>query len=206
MNPEVDTYFEIGCGRCALGGTPDCKVHKWQEEMARLRRILLDCGLTEEVKWSVPCYTFQDGNILLMSAFVDYCALSFFKGALLKDDKGILEAPGENTQAARLIRFTGVAQIAELETAIRAYVGEAIELEKAGLQVDFKAKNELQFPPELEEKFARDPDFYDAFQALTPGRQRGYLLYFTGAKQSQTRNARIEKYRAKILEGKGFHD
>ena len=206
MNVLVDQYLADGCGRCPLGGTPQCKVHNWQAELQKLRAILLDLGLTEDLKWKIPCYTDQNRNIVLLSAFKEYCALSFFKGALLKDDKGILEAPGENTQAARLIRFTGVAQIAELETAIRAYVGEAIELEKAGLQVDFKAKNELQFPPELEEKFARDPDFYDAFQALTPGRQRGYLLYFTGAKQSQTRNARIEKYRAKILEGKGFHD
>ena len=206
MNVLVDQYLADGCGRCPLGGTPQCKVHNWQAELQKLRAILLDLGLTEDLKWKIPCYTDQNRNIVLLSAFKDYCALSFFKGALLKDDKGILEAPGENTQAARLIRFTGVAQIAELETAIRAYVGEAIELEKAGLQVDFKAKNELQFPPEKKKKFARDPDFYDAFQALTPGRQRGYLLYFTGAKQSQTRNARIEKYRAKILEGKGFHD
>lgn len=205
MNPEVDTYFEIGCGRCALGGTPDCKVHKWQEEMAQLRRILLDCGLTEEVKWSVPCYTFQDGNILLMSAFVDYCALSFFKGALLKDPNGILKKPGEHSQASRLIPFTEVGAIIEMEPILKAYIREAIEVEKAGLKVQFK-QNPEPIPDELRKKLEEMPALKIAFEALTPGRQRGYILYFSAPKQSKTREARVEKYIQRILDGKGFHD
>lgn len=206
MNPEVDTYFSEGCGRCPLGGTPDCKVHTWTEEMKQLRPILLDCGLIEEVKWKVPCYTFQNSNIVIMSALKEYCALSFFKGALLKDPHGILEKPGPNTQVGRLIRFTNVEQIVEMDPILRAYIQEAIEVEKAGLEVEFKGTVEFDMPKEFQAKLHENPALRTAFEALTPGRQRGYLLYFSGAKQSKTRTARVEKYTQKILEGKGLHD
>lgn len=205
MNPQVDQYFTQGCGRCPLGGTPECKVHNWPQEMEQLRAILHECDLTEELKWSVPCYTFQNNNILILSAFKEYCSLSFFKGALLNDEAGILDKPGPNSQAARLIKFTNVQQVIELEPTIKAYIQQAIDIEKAGLTVEFK-KNPEPMPEELEQKLDEDPVFKAAFEALTPGRQRGYIIYFSGAKQAQTREARIEKYMPKILEGKGFHD
>lgn len=206
MNPKVDLYFVEGCGRCPLGGTPQCKVHHWPEEMKLLRKILLECGLTEEVKWSMPCYTFQKSNIVMLSAFNDYCALSFFKGALLKDAEGILIQQTKNMQASRQIRFTAVQEVVEMEPILKAYLDEAVEVEKAGLKVDFKEKNELDYPEELQHKLDEDPALKTAFEALTPGRQRGYVLYFSGAKQAKTRASRVEKYVPKILDGKGFHD
>ncbi|MEP1150765.1 MAG: DUF1801 domain-containing protein [Balneola sp.] len=205
MNPEVDTYFVDGCGRCELGGTPDCKVNSWQEEMRELRLIILDCDLTEEVKWGVPCYTYQGGNVFTMSALKDYCAIGFFKGALINDVHNILEKPGKNTQAARLIKFTSVDQIVEMEHQLRAYIQEAIDIEKAGLKVPMK-KNPEPIPEELQDKLDNDPIFQEAFDALTPGRQRGYILHFSGAKQAKTRVSRIEKCTPKIMEGKGLHD
>lgn len=205
MNPDVDNYFVDGCGRCALGGTPDCKVNSWQDEMREVRLIILDCGLTEEVKWGVPCYTFQKGNVFTMSALKDYCAVGFFKGALINDVHNILEKPGKNTQAARLIKFTSVEQIVELEPHLRTYIQEAIEIEKAGLKVPMK-KNPEPVPEELQDKLDNDPIFKEAFESLTPGRQRGYILHFSGAKQSKTRTSRIEKCTPKIFEGKGLHD
>ena len=206
MNVKVDTYFVDGCGRCPLGGTPQCKVNNWQEELKLLRMIVLDCGLTETSKWGVPCYTFEQKNIVIVSAFKDYCALSFFKGALLHDADGILDKPGENTQAARLIRFTSVQEIVDKKAILEAYIYEAIEAEKASLKVDFKEKAELEFPEELQKKLAESPALKHAFEALSPGRQRGYILYFSAAKQAKTRVARIEKYRPHILNGKGMHD
>lgn len=205
MNPKIDNYLAEGCGRCPLGGTPECKVHDWQEELVQLRRIVLDCGLTEALKWSVPCYTFQQKNILLVSAFKEFCALSFFKGVLLKDTEDILSKPGENSQSSRLLRFTNVQEVIAQEPIIKAYIHEAIEVEKAGLKVKFK-KNPEPIPEELQQKLDENPALKTAFEALTPGRQRGYILYFSGAKQSKTRAARVEKYTQKILEGKGFHD
>ena len=172
----------------------------------QLRKILLDCGLTEELKWAVPCYTFEKSNIVLMSAFKEYCALGFFKGALLKDANGILEKPGENTQAARQIRFTNVRDIVEMEPVLKAYINEAIEVQKAGLKVDFKEKTELVFPEELQKKLDETPVLKTAFEALTPGRQRGYILYFSAPKQSKTRVSRVEKCMPKILDGKGLND
>ncbi|PHN07021.1 YdeI/OmpD-associated family protein [Flavilitoribacter nigricans] len=205
MNPKVDLYFEEGCGRCPLGGTPDCKVHNWTEEMAELRAIILDCGLDEEVKWSVPCYTFQGNNILILSAFKEYCCISFFKGALLQDAQGLLDKPGANTQAARLLRFTNLEEVSALKSTVEAYIYEAIEIEKAGLQVNFKKESE-PIPEELQAKLEEDPVLKTAFEALTPGRQRGYLLYFLAPKQSKTRTSRVEKYIPQILAGKGMHD
>lgn len=206
MNPQVDHYLTEGCGRCPLGSTPACKVHTWRAELEQLRAIVLDCGLTEAVKWSVPCYTFNGHNVLIVSAFKEYCAVSFFKGALLEDPQGILDKPGENSQAGRLIRFTSVSQIVEMEPALRACIYEAIEVERAGLKVPSKSPSDHPLPEELLQKMEEDPLFKAAFFALTPGRQRGYLLYFSAPKQSKTRESRIEKSVQQILDGKGIHD
>lgn len=191
--------------RCPLGATPDCKVNNWPEELEKLRMIVLDCGLTEELKWGVPCYTFQKSNVLIISAFKEYCSLSFFKGALLKDAHRILEKPGENTQAGRLVKFTNVKQIVELEPVLKEYIYEAVEAEKAGLKVNTK-KNPEPIPEELQNKFEDIPALKTAFDALTPGRQRAYILHFSAPKQSKTRVSRIEKYMEKILAGKGLND
>ena len=192
MNPRVDWYFT--------------KAKKWQEELERLRTIVLDCGLTEELKWGCPCYTFQQSNIVLIHAFKEYCALLFFKGALLKDAEGILIQQTENVQAARQIRFTNVKEIVKAKAIVKAYVYEAIEVEKAGLKVNFKKTMEFNMPEEFKTKLDEMPKLKAAFEALTPGRQKGYLLYFSSAKQSKTREARIKKYLKPILNGKGLND
>jgi uncharacterized protein YdeI (YjbR/CyaY-like superfamily) len=206
MNPQIDHYLSHGCGRCPLGGKPECKVHDWTKELKLLRKLVLDCGLTEELKWGVPCYTYEQKNVAVVSAFKDYCSLSFFKGVLLTDPHQILDKPGENSQSVRLIRFTSVAEIRAVETALKAYVLEAIDLEVTGLKVEFKAKSELVLPEELLAKFEETPNLQAAFAALTPGRQRGYVLHFSAAKQSQTRTSRIEKCIQRIFEGRGFND
>jgi uncharacterized protein YdeI (YjbR/CyaY-like superfamily) len=206
MNPKIDTYLAEGCGRCPLGGTPDCKVHNWTAPLVQLRRIALDCGLTEEHKWGVPCYTDRGKNIAIISAFKNHCSLSFFKGVLLKDEENLLTAPGPNSQSSRYLAFTDVHQVLEKEDFIRAYLFEAIDIEKAGLKVNFNAKNNLDYPDELLQKMQEDPVFKEAFESLTPGRQRGYILHFTGAKQSPTRSRRIEKCVPKIMEGKGWNE
>jgi len=192
MNPKVDFFFR--------------KADKWQEEFEKLRTIILECGLTEELKWGVPCYTFQEKNIVLLHGFKEYCALLFHKGALLKDPIGILIQQTKNVQAARQIRFTNVEEIDEMEHVLKAYIQEAIEAEKAGLEVEFKETAEFNMPEEFQKKLDENPALKTAFEALTPGRQRGYLLYFSGAKQSKTREARIEKYMQHILNGKGLND
>ncbi len=205
MNPKIDKYLTEGCGRCPLGGTSGCKVHKWPEELKKLRSIVLDCGLNEELKWGVPCYTYQNENILIVSAFKEFCAISFFKGSLLSDTNRILVKPGENSQAARYIKFTHFQEIIEKESILKAYIFEAIEVERAGLKVKFK-KNPEPIPDELTQKLDEDPFFKTAFEELTPGRQRGYILYFSQPKQSKTRITRIEKCVPKILNGEGLHD
>ena len=192
MNPKVDFFFR--------------KAEKWQEEFEKLRTIVLDCGLTEELKWGVPCYTFENSNIVLIHGFKEYCALLFHKGALLKDPIGILIQQTENVQAARQIRFTNVEEIDEMEHILKAYIQEAIEVEKAGLEVDFKKTAEFNMPEEFQVKLDENPALKTAFEALTPGRQRGYLLYFSAAKQSKTRESRVEKYMQQILNGKGLND
>lgn len=206
MNALVDDYLALGCGRCPLGGTPNCKVNNWKEELATLRRIVLKLGLNEELKWGVPVYTFQKNNILIIAAFKEYCALSFFKGSLLNDANHILSKPGENTQSARIIRFTNVQEIIEMEKLLKAYIFEAIEVDKLGMKVDFKEKNELIFPEEFQNKLDTEPTFKAAFEKLTLGRQRAYCLYFSAPKQSKTRQERIEKYTQHILAGKGIND
>ncbi|WP_305982417.1 YdeI/OmpD-associated family protein [Roseivirga thermotolerans] len=206
MTTNVDQYLAEGCGRCSLGGTPDCKVHQWSQELQKLRSIALECGLTEESKWGVPCYTYHGANVAMISAFKDYCSLSFFKGALLKDKYQMLVKPGPNSQAARLFKFTNLEQILQAEDSIRLYLFEAIEVEKKGLKVDMQAKDQLDYPDELQAKFKDMPELKTAFEALTPGRQRGYIIHFSQPKQSKTRLARIEKLIPKIMDGKGFFD
>ena len=205
MNKSVDNYFLEGCGRCPLGATADCKVHNWTSELKLLRKIVLDCGLAEESKWGVPCYTYQAKNILVVSALIDYCCISFFKGSLLNDAENLLVKPGPNSQAARLFKFTNVEDIIKIEKDIIAYIFEAIEVEKAGLKVSFK-KNTEPIPEELELKFEEDHTLKNAFDMLTPGRQRGYVLHFSQPKQSKTRISRIEKCIPMILSGIGLHD
>jgi len=191
-NPKIDGYVR--------------KSKQWQEVLQKLRTILLNCPLTEEVKWRHPCYTSETRNIVILGRFKEYCALTFVKGALLKDPKGILAKPGEDTQVSRVIRFTNVQQIAELEPILKAYIQEAIEVEKAGLKVTLKKITERPIPEELQTKFNENHAVKTAFRTLTPGRQRAYLIYFSGAKQSKTRQARVEKCVERILGGKGMDD
>ena len=192
VNPNVDWYFS--------------KAKKWKEESQKLRTIILDCGLTEELRWGKPCYTFQKSNIVLIHGFRDYCALLFFKGALLKDAKGILIQQTSNVQAARQIRLTNVREIVKLQPILKAYIKEAIEVEKAGLEVSYRKTSEFEMPEEFQNRLDQSPALKTAFEALTPGRQRGYILYFSGAKQSKTREARVEKCVPQILNGKGLND
>ena len=192
MNPKVDFFFS--------------KAKKWQEEFGKLRTVVLDCALTEELKWGKPCYTFQESNIVLMHGFKEYCALLFFKGALLKDAKGILIQQTENVQAPRQIRFTHVREIVKMKTILKAYIHEAIEVEKTGLEVNYKKTSEFIIPEEFQNKLDVIPALKTAFKALTPGRQRGYILYFSAPKQSKTRESRVEKRSRQILNGKGLND
>ncbi len=182
------------------------KSKKWKDEYEKLRKIILDCDLTEDFKWMHPCYTLEGKNIVLIHGFKDYCALLFHKGALLKDAQGILIQQTKNVQAARQIRFTNVQEIVEMESTLKAYIQEAIEVEKAGLEVELKKHTEFEIPEELQHKFKEIPALKTAFEALTPGRQRAYILHFSGAKQSKTRESRVEKYTQHILNGKGLND
>ena len=192
MNPKVDEFID--------------KEKKWQEEFKKLRMIILDCQLTEEFKWGKPCYSFQGSNIALIHGFKEYCAILFIKGALLKDPKSILIQQTENVQAGRQIRFTNLQEIVEQEDILKAYINEAIEVEKAGLEVEYKKTKEYIIPEELQNKFDEIPALKTAFEALTPGRQRAYILHFSEPKQSKTRVSRIEKYMQQILNGKGLND
>jgi uncharacterized protein YdeI (YjbR/CyaY-like superfamily) len=205
MNKGVDVYLTEGCGRCNLVGTPKCKVHTWNNELVLLRTIILDCGLTEEVKWGSPCYTYNNKNVLMLAALKSYCAISFFKGVLLNDSKNILDKPGENSQHGRLIKFTKDSDLAAMEKTIKQYIKQAIEIEKAGLKVE-TVPNPEHIPDEFKQVMDENPELKSAFFALTPGRQRSWILHFSSAKQAQTRISRIEKYTPKILQGKGFHD
>ena len=192
MNPKVDFYFS--------------KTKTWQKELEQLRKIVLDCGLTEELKWGCPCYTFQKTNIVLIHVFKEYCALLFFKGALLNDASGILIQQTKNVQAARQIRFTNIQEIVKMKTILKAYIYEAIEVEKAGLKVKLKKTTEYSIPEEFQKKLDKVPALKTAFKALTPGRQRAYILYFSAPKQSKTRESRVEKSMQPILKGKGLND
>ena len=192
MNPKVDFYFN--------------KTKKWQEEFEKLRNVILDCQLTEELKWGVPCYTFEKRNIVLIHGFKEYCALLFVKGALLNDAKGILIQQTENVQAGRQIRFTNVREIVKMKPILKAYIYDAIEVEKAGLKVNFKKTTEFIIPEEFQNKLDEIPVLKTAFNALTPGRQRAYILYFSAPKQSKTRESRVEKCMQQILNGNGLND
>ena len=192
MNPKVDWFFN--------------KASQWQEEYEKLRAICLDCGLTEELKWGQPCYTLGKSNVVLIHGFKEYCALLVFKGALLNDPDGILIQQTENVQVPRQIRFTNVLEIVELQAILKAYIHEAIEVEKAGLKVELKKTSDFKVPEEFQYKLDHIPELKTAFEALTPGRQRGYLFHFSQPKQSKTRQDRVEKYIPKILSGKGWDD
>ena len=192
MKPKVDFYFS--------------KAKKWQEEFEKLRMIVLDCGLNEELKWGCPCYTFEKSNIVLIHGFKEYCALLFFKGALLNDANGILIQQTENVQAARQVRFTDVGEIVEMEPVLKAYIYEAIEVEKAGLKVTLKKTTAFKMAEEFKNKLDKNPALKAAFDALTPGRQRAYMLHFSAPKQSKTRESRVEKCIEQILNGKGLND
>ncbi|MCB0668813.1 MAG: YdeI family protein [Saprospiraceae bacterium] len=192
MNPKVDPFFN--------------HAKNWREEFEELRTIVLECGLEEGLKWGKPCYTFQGNNVVLIHGFKEYCALLFHKGALLNDTDEILIQQTENVQSARQIRFTGLKEIKAQKEILKNYIYEAIEVERAGLKVKMKKTSEFEMPAEFEKKLEESPELKEAFEGLTPGRQRGYLLYFAQAKQSKTRESRIEKYRPHILEGKGLND
>jgi uncharacterized protein YdeI (YjbR/CyaY-like superfamily) len=192
MNPAVDFYFN--------------KAQKWQPELEQLRAIVLDCGLAEALKWGVPCYTFQKANIVLLHYFKDYCAVLFVKGALLQDADGRLIQQTKNTQSARQLRFANIQEITDTEPVLKAYIFEAIEVEKAGLKVELKTNTEFIIPEEFQQKLAETPALKTAFEALTPGRQRGYLLHFSAPKQAKTRQLRVEKCELQILAGKGLND
>jgi len=192
MNPKVDFYFD--------------KATKWQEEIKKLRTIALDCGLTEALKWGCPCYLFQKSNIVLIHVFKDYCAYLFFKGVLLKDTHGILIQQTKNVQVARQIRFTNVREIVKMSPILKTYIFEAIEVEKAGLKVKLKKTSEFIIPEEFQKKLDKIPALKTAFNALTPGRQKGYIFYFSQPKQSKTRESRVEKSMPQILKGKGLND
>ena len=192
MNPKVDFYFN--------------KSTKWSKELEKLREIVLDCGLDEELKWGCPCYTFGKKNIVLIHVFKEYCALLFFKGALLNDPNGILIQQTENVQVSRQIRFTNVRDVVKMEKTLKSYIYEAIEIEKAGLKPKLKKTSQFKMPEEFQNKLKKNSALRTAFDALTPGRQRGYLLYFSAPKQSKTRESRIEKYTKEILKGKGLND
>lgn len=192
LNPQVDEYLR--------------KAKKWQKESNKLRRIILDCGLIEESKWGKPCYTFHNSNVVIIQGFKEYCALLFCKGVLLKDPNRILIQQTENVQAARQLRFNNVREIAEMEPIVKAYIHEAIEVEKTGLEVKYKKTSEFTVPEELQNKLDQIPALRKAFKALTPGRQRAYILYFSAPKQSKTRESRIEKCMQQILKGQGLND
>jgi uncharacterized protein YdeI (YjbR/CyaY-like superfamily) len=191
-NPKADWFFD--------------KETKWQKEYVQLRMIILDCGLDEEIKWGCPCYTFQNRNIILIHGFKEYCAVLFFKGALLNDANNILIQQTENVQAPRQVRFTNVKEITNLEKILKAYIYEAVEVERAGLQMKLKKTADFKIPEEFQKKLHKNKALKKAFEALTPGRQRGYIFYFSQPKQSKTREARVEKYIPHILEGRGLND
>ena len=192
MNPDVDFYFN--------------KANKWQSALEKLRKVVLDCGLTEELKWGVPCYTFEKSNIILIHVFKEYCAILFVKGTLLNDSSGILIQQTENVQAARQIRFTDVSEVIEMKTILKTYIYEAIEVEKAGLKVELKKPSEFQISEEFQKKLDEIPELKTAFEALTPGRQRAYLLHFSAPKQAKTRESKVSICMPKILNGKGLND
>lgn len=206
FNPAVNSYFIDGCGRCSKFTTPACSVRKWDDILDHLRMMLQGTALKEELKWSHPCYTYNGKNVLLIGAFKDYASLNFVKGALVPDAHNLLTSPSENSQSSKQLRFVELAFLIDNENAILELINQAIEVEKAGKKVAYKSVDEYEMTEELTRVFQEDPQFEQAFKALTPGRQKGYLLFFAQAKQSKTRLDRIEKYYEHILAGKGMMD
>lgn len=205
MNADVHTYFTKGCGRCSLYDTPQCKVLTWKDELKLLRNLLSETELVETSKWGSPCYTLNGNNVIMIQSFKKYCALMFFKGALLHDDKALLVKAGEHSNHARQIRFTVLSEVKKNSSYLNGYINEAIQIEKSGLKLD-KVANVIEWIPELKDAFIKNVSLKQAFEALTPGRQRGYHIFFSQAKQSATRISRIEKYTANILAGKGMQE
>jgi uncharacterized protein YdeI (YjbR/CyaY-like superfamily) len=206
MNPQVDTILAEGCGRCKLVGTPQCRIIIRNQEMKALRDIALETGLDEEVKWGFPAYTFKKKNIFMLGSFKEYSTIMFFKGALLSDSEKLLVQPTENTNSSRQFRFSNAKEISKLKKTILSYMFEAVELEKSGAKVQAKKTSDYNMPDELKQKFKELPELKTAFEKLTPGRQRGYLLHFSQAKQSATRLSRIEKNMEAIFNGKGLNE
>lgn len=204
LNPKIDQFLLEGCMRCKFGGTPQCKVHSWQNELKALRKLVLECGLTEEHKWGMPCYTFNNKNVLIVSPYKEAATLSFFKGSLMDDPFKLLVKPGESSQAARFIKYTDVKQILSQWDVLKDYVFQAIELERLGKKVEFK-KNLEPMPEELMSAFKQNPKLKSAFEALTTGRQRGYILFFSQPKNSETRTKRILKATPDIMKGIGMN-
>jgi uncharacterized protein YdeI (YjbR/CyaY-like superfamily) len=202
----VNDYLLSGCGRCSLGNTPECKVHKWQAHLKLLRSLAIQAGLTEEIKWSQPTYTFNGKNVIIVTAFNNYCCISFLQGSLIQDDAKLLEFAGPNSQLGKLAKFTSVKQITDSKIFLQQYLQQAIALVQVKAKPAVEKKQEQNLIPELLEVFKTEKDFEKAFKNLTPGKQRGYLIYFTGAKQSETRTKRIHQYKPIILQGKGMHD
>ncbi len=206
MNPQVDTILAEGCGRCKLVGTPECRIIIRSQEMKSLRELALEAGLEEEVKWGFPAYTFKKKNIFMLGSFKEYSSIMFFKGALLSDPDNILVQPTENSNSGRQLRFVNAKEISKQKKSILAYIFEAIEIEKSGAKIEAKKTSDYPMPDELKLKFKELPELKTAFEKLTPGRQRGYLLHFSQAKQSATRLSRIEKCMEAIFNGKGMNE
>jgi uncharacterized protein YdeI (YjbR/CyaY-like superfamily) len=205
MNPQVDLYLKDGCGRCKYYATPKCKVHQWPEELKAMRVLVLESGLTEELKWSMPVYTYNNKNVIIVAAFKEYCSLSFTKGVLLKDKKGILQKQGENGQSVKIFKCTGLNQFISNRALLKTYIAEAIEIEKAGLKVAIK-KNSEPLPAVFQTMLDENPALHKAFYNLTPGRQRAYLIYFSQPKQTKTIISRIEKSVDNIMKGIGWQE
>ncbi|WP_197687455.1 DUF1801 domain-containing protein [Vibrio sp. qd031] len=203
---SVEQFLESGCGRCELGNTPQCKVNSWQDELSELRSIIRSSGLTEEIKWHCPCYTFDGKNILMLSALKSAATVSFFKGALINDPEKLLEKPGENSEHARYLKVTSIDSVKSVSDSLKSFIEQAIKISQSGQKIPTKVVSRDDYPVELLALFERDSDYSAAFGALTPGRQRGYLLHFNGAKQSKTRESRILKCRDKVVAGKGWNE
>ena len=206
MTRDVETYFSDGCGRCKLGGTPACKVHTWGEPLKIFREIVPNCGLTEECKWGMPCYSVNGKNVLIISAFKEYCSLNFFKGSLISDELGLLSKAGENSEASRMLKTTTAKHLLDHVDAIKSIIFQAVEIEKAGLKTTPKPIDSYPVPTEFTEFLKQDNQLKMAYDTLTPGRQKSYLMHFNSAKQTQTRINRIEKCVPGILAGKGFNE
>lgn len=203
---NVDDFLRDGCGRCSKGGTPNCKVHLWTQELRFLRSLCADSGLVETIKWGMPVYTHKNKNALMLGAFKEFCTIGFFKGILLNDPENILQVSGENTQDTRILKFTSLSQIMAIEEWIRVFIQDAITIEEKGLKPPKMEKKDLVLPEELQAFFEQNPEVSNAFYTLTPGRQRSWVIFISGAKQSSTRESRVLKAVPKILEGKGMHD